>query len=109
MPHKIVINRCFGGFALSDAAKVILCGLGVLRYEDDYEEKPGLYYEYNIPRHHSDLVRVVELLGEKEAGGNYSRLVVHTLCGDRYQIRDYDGQESAVEPETQDWIVINGD
>ena len=106
MPHKIIINRCFGGFALSDAAKIILCGLGILHYEDDYDEKPGMYHEYNIPRHHPDLVRVVELLGPKEAGGNYTKLVVHTLYGDRYQISDYDGQESVVEPETQDWIVI---
>lgn len=106
MSHKVVINKCFGGFSLSEAAKVILCGLNVLYYDDDDEEKPGLYYEYNIPRHHPDLVRVVELLGPKEASGPYTKLVVHTLYGDRYQINDYDGQESVVEPETQDWIVI---
>lgn len=100
MPHKIIINRCFGGFGLSEAAKVILRGIGVLNYEEHCGNKTtGLYDEWNIPRHHPDLVRVVELLGEKESSAKYAKLVVYTLCGDRYQITDYDGKESVVEPD----------
>ena len=32
MPHKIVISTCYGGFGLSEAALIILRGIGVMRY-----------------------------------------------------------------------------
>lgn len=109
MPHKIVISTCYGGFGLSEAALIILRGIGVMRYEGDYDT-PGLYCEYSIPRHHPDLVRVVELLGEKEASGRFAELCIKEINGDEYRIDEYDGLESIVTPQDTDygWINVNG-
>lgn len=108
MPHKIVISTCYGGFGLSEAALIILRGIGVMRYDGDYDT-PGLYDEYSIPRHHPDLVRVIELLGEKEASGRFAELCIVEIDGDKYHINEYDGYESIVTPQDigHSWINVN--
>ena len=81
---QIVINRCFGGFGLSDAAKD----------EIKKQKKIDELDEYTISRDDADLVRVVLELGE-QAYGDYADLRVVTIPDDvEYEIDEYDGMES---------------
>lgn len=95
--HKVVINICFGGFSLSDKA------LKYLKNTFDYDTDTYSDMERHDPR----LVATVEALG-KEASGMFSRLHVATIKGNLYQIDEYDGSESVIIPECQEWIVIEG-
>ena len=81
---KVVINRCFGGFGLSDEAIAALDGWAP-HYSDDNN------------RADERLVRVVETLGEK-ANGPFAKLkIVDVPDGSRWEIEDYDGMEKVVE------------
>ena len=76
---KVVINRCFGGFGLSKAAKDAL---------GDVETDWGDEF-----RCHPKLVEVVEKLGSA-ANGPYSELVVVDVPDDvDWYIDNYDGVE----------------
>lgn len=65
---KIVINRCHGGFGLSDEA--------IKRYKElsDNEDYPH-YFFYLIKRNDPALVKVVEELGKK-ASGEFAKLAI---------------------------------
>ena len=86
--HKIVINACFGGFSLSDEAikwletnakdKKLREFLAKERQKASKMSEnerwgatieeimaSGLKYDFRLPRHHKDLVKVVEILKEK--------------------------------------------
>jgi hypothetical protein len=94
--HKVVINSCYGGFGLSDKAKMRLKELGL---EFDWE--------CDIPRHHPLLVQVVEELGEK-ASGTYSKLEVVEIDSNMYRITEYDGFEGVKTPnDREEWVVIS--
>lgn len=85
---KIVINRSYGGFRLSDQA--------LKRYN---ELSGGNHARYIGLRDRVDplLVQVVEELGD-EANGRYSFLTVIEIPSDvKYQIEDYDGWEWVAE------------
>jgi len=92
---KVVYNCCFGGFGLSDTAIEYLVEHGI--NEDDIWE---------LPRHHPLLVKCVEELGDS-ADGFCARLAIEEINGYQYMIDDYDGNESVVEPEGQNWIIVN--
>lgn len=80
---KVVINRCWGGFDLSDKAIAM------------FKELSGGETSYN--RDNPLLVKVVETLGE-EANTEYSSLkVVEIPDGVDYYIDDYDGMETIEE------------
>lgn len=84
---KIVINRCYGGFSLSEAAykflKIPWDGYG---YKFNHED-----------RSNPQLVKCVEKLG-KLANGKYAELnVVEIPDGTEYQIEEYDGVEWVAE------------
>ncbi len=82
---KIVINKCWGGFGLSEAAYKFLG----LKW-DNY----GHAEKYNAKRNHPKLVKCVETLGER-ANGAHARLdVVEIPDGVKYEIDDYDGMET---------------
>ena len=95
---KVVINRCFGGFGLSDEAIRL------------YAEKKGIQlgerhsYGYDeicekgdIPRDDPVLVEVVEHLGDA-ANGDYAELkVVEIPDGVDWYVEDYDGNEHIAE------------
>ena len=81
---KIVVNKCYGGFGLSDKAKTFLQEMGCS--EPDYLER-------NDPL----LVQAVEFLGTA-ASDEYARLVVIEIPdGVLWEISDYDGMEKVVE------------
>ena len=93
---KIVINKCFGGFGLSDIGEI------------EYLERSGLiihgvtswpsdYSDWDIPRHDPVLVQLIEEDAELY-GGRSSRLRVVEIPDDvDWEISDYDGQEHIAE------------
>lgn len=121
---KVVINDCFGGFSLSQKGYDRLAELGYQSEDMDYYKTENLkqnaekMYEdtkkydgsstsddwlriaqsmYNIddiPRNHPLLVRVVEELGD-EAAGLYAHLKIVEIPDDvKWEIDEYDGNES---------------
>lgn len=82
---KVVINRCYGGFTLSDVACEKL-GCGPYDYDQD-ELRSAV-----------ELVRVVEELGSKAASGSCSALKVVEIPDDvEWYIHNYDGLETIEE------------
>jgi hypothetical protein len=97
--NKVVYNRCFGGFSLSKRAVDVLVERGAIgKAEYDF----GCH---GISRHHPELVRVVEELGDA-ANAPYAKLAIEEIEGDRYRIVECDGNESVVTPNEREWIVI---
>ena len=75
---RVVINRDWGGFELSDIALDLL----------------GIQFASQIERNDPRLVDVVEKLG-KEAGTKYSNLLVVEIPDNMpYYIHEYDGFET---------------
>lgn len=81
---QIVINRCYGGFGLSQAA------------EDRYRElsgKPYPEFRWEAQRDDPYLVQVVLELGER-SWAHCAELAVVTIPDDvQWQIDEYDGAE----------------
>lgn len=74
---KVVINRDYGGYALSEIAKDLL----------------GIEHDNDIERDDPRLVEIVEKLG-KEANTSYSNLLVVEIPDDMpFYIHEYDGFE----------------
>ncbi len=85
---KVVINRCFGGFGLSQAA----CDfLGV----ESSDELDG-------DRANLKLVECVEKLGSKANGSCANLVVVEIPDNTQYHIEEYDGLES-IDENHQSW------
>lgn len=110
---KVVYNACFGGFGLSALAVVGMADLGhegaqaAIEAGGEGDNNALGRFGYDICRHDPILVQVVEELGPKLAGGDYAKLYVHELVGNRYVIDDYDGNETVVEPEDMTWVVVD--
>ena len=129
--NKVVYNSCFGGFSLSDKAVIWLEQnaedeelrdfLQAERERACKEMKRDAYwklhtvesimqsslrYDFKIPRHHPDLIKVVETLKDK-ADGMCAELRIAKIKGCLYRIDEYDGAETVIEPEDYDWIDIN--
>lgn len=84
---KVVINGCFGGFGLSEAALAEYNKLKSAKGEAICE------WDNDIARDDPDLITVVETMG-KEANGNYANLIVRIIPdGSIYHITEYDGNE----------------
>lgn len=96
MPREIVINRCYGGFSLSDQAKTM--------YEDATKDVPRSKYWYidqDIDRDDPILIRIVRELGDKQAGGARTKLKIieipDDVPADGWIIQEYDGMEWVAE------------
>ena len=104
---KIVINKCYGGFGLSEEATLLYGkkkGLNIIVVKDKImkslrhyyldEVKNGNYFsDRDIQRNDSVLIEVVEELGEK-ADGPYSELKIVEIPDDmKWEIDEYDGKE----------------
>jgi len=86
---RIVINRCYGGFGLSEEALAM------------YKEISGknVTWAYDIERDDPYLVTVVEILGDK-ADTRFSDLkVVEIPDGTKWYVGEYDGMEWVAEGE----------
>ena len=108
---KIVINRKYGGFGLSEEAVLLYGdkkGLNIIAKQDEkiktiihYKEQNG-FGEWEIERNDPVLVEVVEQLGDL-ANGHYSKLKVVEVPDDiKWYISDYDGIEE-VHEEHRKW------
>jgi len=86
---KVVINGCFGGFGLSDAA------LQEYKIRSDITD-PDFYY-YDIPRDCPVLVAMVEEQGTAINGAFSDLKVVEIPDGINWYIEDYDGREHVAE------------
>lgn len=113
---KVVINRCFGGFGLSDEAfERLLNAKGVSfvkvarenselfgpdYYEAGHINEESHYisqYRYTTQRDDADLVRIVEELGEKSWGRFAELKIVDVPDEVEWHISEYDGLEEVAE------------
>jgi hypothetical protein len=92
MPQRIVINRCYGGFGLSN--------LAVKRYRElAWIPEEELFWTYDIPRDSKILLQVIDELGAQESSGPHAELkVIEVPEGVKWHIGEYDGME---------WIAEN--
>ena len=84
---KVVINDCYGGFGLCDAAL------------EEYKGRKGItdpnFYYYDIPR---DCPVLVEMVERGDVDGTFSDLkVVEIPDGVNWYIEEYDGLEHVAE------------
>ena len=83
---KVVINKCYGGFSLSEQA-----------YEYLGIPWDGHGYKFRDDRENLKLIECVEKLGE-EADGIFAELKVVDIPDDvEYTIEEYDGMEWVAE------------
>lgn len=94
--NKVVYNACFGGFGLSNDAVNWMREHGHHEYAYSYPE---------IERHNPILVQCVEELGD-DASGEYARLRIKEIEGNKYWIEEYDGAETVHTPENMEWVEI---
>jgi len=81
---KVLINECYGGYGLSQAAYEWL-GL---------DEWNGYGFAYATERNHPRLVAMLEALGSEAASDSYAKLkIVEIPDGVEYIIEEYDGLE----------------
>ncbi len=105
---KIVINRCFGGFGLSESGMILyseLSGIKLNKVKDPtypnstfwQTEFGDNFFDFNIARDDPNLVRAVEQLGE-DSFDSYAELEVMEIPdGINWEISSYDGYESIEE------------
>lgn len=84
---KVVINDCYGGFGLTQAAI------------DEYKNRKGItdenFYYWDIPR---DCPVLVEMVERGDADGTYADLKVVEIPDDvDWYIEEYDGLEHVAE------------
>ena len=114
---KVVYNNCFGSFGLSSKAVLMARDLSgnerwgdcVLKgecYSDGSGPVEHFYGAINpeVPRHDPVLVKVVETLGGRVAGSEYTELRIQDIGDSRYRIDEYDGSETVVLEEDEEWI-----
>lgn len=92
---KIVINKCYGGFGLSQA---VYAELGIKWDNYGYISNKHLGIEsdnYMAYRQSPRLIAAIEKVGEDKASGGLAKVcVVEIPDGIEYDIEEYDGQES---------------
>lgn len=89
--RRVVINRCFGGFSLSDSAWQRYCGLIGWDHTDEN------LHDHMIARDDPYLVKTVEELGP-QANGDFAELrIVEIPANVEWYVEDYDGQEHVAE------------
>jgi len=86
---EILVNRCFGGFGLSNEALEL------------YKSKKGItddIYYGNIERNDPALIESVKEIGIKKSGTWLSELEIVTIPDDiEWTIEEYDGKEWVAE------------
>lgn len=104
---KVIINRCFGGFSVSEEVYKKL-GLewdnyGYIELTDYFEDKynyDNMSYDdyYLAVRSDPALIKAVEELGVEKASGSFAELKIVEIPDDaKVYISNYDGIESIEE------------
>jgi hypothetical protein len=95
MNQRIVINRCYGGFGLSN--------LAAKRYRElAWIPEEELFWTYDIPRDSKILLQVIDELGAQESSGPHAELkVIEVPEGVKWHIGEYDGMEWIAEDHRQ--------
>lgn len=114
---KVAINRCFGGFGLSDEAFEMLLERKGIAFEKEEDPNKGVlfgttyykegmcgnddgylsYYEFCDKRDDPDLIAVIEEMGAA-ANGFAADLAIIDIPDDvDWQISEYDGREHVAE------------
>jgi hypothetical protein len=95
MNQRIVINRCYGGFGLSN--------LAAKRYRElAWIPEEELFWTYDIPRDSAILLQVIDELGAQESSGPHAELkVIEIPEGVKWHIGEYDGMEWIAEDHRQ--------
>jgi len=84
---KIAINKCFGGFSLSEQA-----------YKSLGLKWDGYGYKYNDKRTNPKLIKVIEKIGEEMASGKNAKIkIVEIPDNIGWEISEYDGTETVHE------------
>ncbi len=100
---KVVLNKCFGGFSISQEAAELMSKNGCERAKKELEEsKDDSFYGYGYvegmdggyDRTSTYLINAVETLGKKSWGRCAELKVVEIPDGIEYDIADYDGIET---------------
>lgn len=118
---KVAINRCYGGFSLSDEAFEMLLHLKGIEFETvpskySFGSKYEYYHkghvrdddhyisQYSFTRGYEpadrsdpDLIHVIEKLGEKANGSHSDLKIVEIPDGIKWHIHEYDGIEHVAE------------
>lgn len=100
MKNKIVINACYGGFGLSDAALEYIHKQRPELVELNALKGYAMFSNHTFKeceRHEPILVEAIEKLGEK-ANTSCSKLKVIEIDSDQYRIDEYDGYETLITP-----------
>ena len=87
--RRVVINRCYGGFSLSDLAEKL------------YRKRAGItddnWYSGDVERDDSILVSIVRELGAAANGSCAKLKIVEIPAEVEWQIEEYDGREWVAE------------
>ena len=110
---KVVINRCYGGFGLSDAAfEKLLDRKGIAWEKKKYSYSYDAYYHaghlddndyylFNFKfygdRTDKDLLAVIEEMGESSFGEFANLQIVNIPDDVEFEIEEYDGMEWVAE------------
>jgi hypothetical protein len=114
--QKIVINRCFGGFGLSEQAFELLLARKNIEFDKVVDAERSFantsYYKSGSPhsdatyiseyefyeqRNDPDLIAVVEQLGESANGWAADLVIVEIPAGVNWHVAEYDGLEHIAE------------
>lgn len=82
----VLYNACYGGYSLSENAKLEL----IKRHGNEVEE----IFE---SRHDSKIVDLYKEMGSEWMSGDCAKIEIVSIEADGYKIDDYDGKESVIE------------
>lgn len=111
--RKIVINKCYGGFGLSEEAIILARKIdpncwakdivldGETYNSGEVADNFWEHYYSDFSRHDPILVKVVEELGSS-ASGEFAKLVIEEV-EDLYRVIEHDGKEWIETPDNIDW------
>lgn len=108
MGFKVVINKCYGGFDVSEKGVEWLLANGaspekVGVQDSGLTDSKWVSTFCTLERHDPLLVKMVETLGSEAASGDHAALDVRVLGQPLYRINEYDGSESVEEPGQAAW------
>ena len=126
---RVLINNCYGGFDISEAAGLRLRELGMkvdIRVEEftfEHEVDPDYRHvrdvdvtlPQDVERHDVRLLQVFDEMGQGmkavgcSGGGHLDQrgLKAVEVVGDRYRITEYDGWERVETPDSIEWVLAS--